>query len=181
MKPHQRNLPEQSSLRIGEGARPIDTSRSHGTVTAMVDLAHVARLVDADHGLSIVSLARADGSVSSSLVNAGLLAHPVDGATVFGFVVRGTAYKRRRLLAEPRVTVTVRAGWEWQAVEGTAELIGPLDRSAAAVDVPALLRAVFQAAGGTHDDWATYDRVMAEEQRTAVLVRPTRIYGNVGV
>ena len=148
----------------------------------MVDLAQVARLVGADHGLSIVSLGRADGTVSASLVNAGLLAHPVDGATVFGFVVRGTSYKRRRLLTEPRVTVTVRAAWEWQAVEGTAELIGPLDACAdLSVDVPALLRAVFQAAGGTHDDWATYDRVMAEEQRTAVLVRPTRVYGNVGV
>ena len=147
----------------------------------MVDLTQVVRLVDADHGLSIVSLVRADGTVSSSLVNAGVLAHPVDGTTVFGFVVRGTSYKRRRLLAEPRATVTVRAGWEWQAVEGTAELIGPLDPSAAAVDGPALLRAVFQAAGGTHGDWPEYDRVMAAEQRTAVLVRPTRVYGNVGV
>ena len=148
----------------------------------MVDLASVARLVGADHGLSIVSLVRADGTVSSSLVNAGLLAHPIDGTTVFGFVVRGSSYKRRRLLVEPRITVTVRVGWEWQAVEGTAELLGPLDAPAeASVDVPALLRAVFQAAGGTHDDWATYDRTMAEEQRTAVLVRPARVYGNVGV
>jgi hypothetical protein len=27
---------------------------------------------------------------------------------------------------------------------------------------------------GRHDDWATYDRVMREERRTAVLVTPTR-------
>jgi len=37
-----------------------------------------------------------------------------------------------------------------------------------------LLREIFTAAGGTHDDWDTYDRVMAEERRTAVLVTPER-------
>jgi hypothetical protein len=37
---------------------------------------------------------------------------------------------------------------------------------------------VFVAAGGTHDDWATYDRVMAEERRAAVLVSPVRVYSN---
>ena len=144
----------------------------------MVDLGQMARLIAADHGLAVVSIGRVDGTVSSSVVNAGLLPHPIGGATVLGFVVRGDAFKRRRLLADPRVTVTVRSGWEWQAVEGTAELIGPLDPH---VDVAALLRDVFRAAGGTHDDWAAYDRVMAHEQRTAVLVTPMRVYGNVGV
>ena len=41
-----------------------------------------------------------------------------------------------------------------------------------------LLRAVFTACGGTHDDWDTFDRVMREEGRVAVLVTPTRVYGN---
>jgi len=41
-----------------------------------------------------------------------------------------------------------------------------------------LLRAVFTAAGGTHDDWDTYDRVMAAEGRTAVLVEPRRVYAS---
>lgn len=39
---------------------------------------------------------------------------------------------------------------------------------------------VFTAAGGTHDDWDTYDRVMAEERRTVVLVAPHRVYTNPG-
>jgi hypothetical protein len=39
---------------------------------------------------------------------------------------------------------------------------------------------VFTAAGGTHDDFDTYDRVMAAERRTAVLIRPARISGNAG-
>jgi len=41
-----------------------------------------------------------------------------------------------------------------------------------------LLREIFIAAGGTHDDWDTYDRVMREERRTAVLVTPSRVYSN---
>ena len=146
----------------------------------MVDLAQMARLIGADHGLAVVSVGRTDGTVSSSVVNVGLLPHPVGGATVLGFVVRGDAFKRRRLKADPRVTVAVRSGWEWQAVEGTAELIGPLDPPDG-VDLAALLRDVFRAAGGTHDDWTAYDRTMAQEKRTAVVVTPLRVYGNVGV
>ena len=145
-----------------------------------VNLDQVRRLLGAEHGLSVVSLVRGDGTISSSVVNAGLLEHPVGGATMLAFVVRGSSYKRRRVRIDPRVNVTVRAGWEWQSVEGAAELIGPLDPHPNVGDVPALLRAVFRAAGGEHDDWDEYDRVMADEQRTAVLVSPTRVYGSVG-
>ena len=41
-----------------------------------------------------------------------------------------------------------------------------------------LLRDIYTAAGGTHDDWDEYDRVMADERRVAVLVTPERTYGN---
>jgi hypothetical protein len=41
-----------------------------------------------------------------------------------------------------------------------------------------LLRTIFRAAGGTHDDWDTYDRVMAEQRRAAVLITPRRVYTN---
>ena len=41
-----------------------------------------------------------------------------------------------------------------------------------------MLRAVFTAAGGTHDNWDEYDRVMAEQRRTVVLVAPSRVYSN---
>ena len=43
--------------------------------------------------------------------------------------------------------------------------------------LPQLLRVVFLSTGATHDDWPTYDRVMAEERRCAVLVQPDRTYG----
>jgi len=146
------------------------------------DLDQMRRLLGAEHGLTVVSLVRTGGTVSASVVNAGPLPHPVAGTTVVGFVVAGASYKLRRLRLEPRLTLTVRVGWEWQSVDGSAELIGPLDpHPSAEVDVPALLRDVFRAAGGTHSDWAEYDRVMAEERRTAVLVTPTRVYGNANV
>jgi hypothetical protein len=41
-----------------------------------------------------------------------------------------------------------------------------------------LLREIFTAAGGTHDDWDTYDSVMAGERRAAVLLSPQRVYTN---
>ena len=90
---------------------------------------------------------------------------------------------RRKLVnlrARPQLTAVARSGWEWAAVEGNAELIGPDDRAAGIDDegVRLLLRAIFTAAGGTHDDWDAFDRVMADERRTAVLVAPRRIYSN---
>jgi len=74
----------------------------------------------------------------------------------------------------------VRAGWDWAAAEGAVDLIGPDDPFPGldAERVRLLLRAVFTAAGGTHDDWHTYDRVMADERRTVVLTNPDRIYSN---
>jgi hypothetical protein len=74
----------------------------------------------------------------------------------------------------------VRAGWEWASAEGPAEIAGP-DELLPGFDpdgLPGLLRDVFTAAGGTHDDWPTYDRVMAEERRAAVMVSPERVYSN---
>jgi hypothetical protein len=74
----------------------------------------------------------------------------------------------------------VRTGGQWVAAEGPVQLVGP-DDPAPGVDAEGLrllLRAVFSAAGGTHDDWPTYDRVMAEERRTAVLIDPDRVYSN---
>jgi PPOX class probable F420-dependent enzyme len=146
----------------------------------MTDLTDFAGLVAAEHGLCVVSTVRADGSVQSSVVNAGVLAHPVTGAEVVGFVVRGGTRKLANLRARPRTTVVIRTGWQWATTEGPVELAGP-DDTLPGLDpgaLPQLLRDVFTAAGGQHDDWDTYDRVMAEERRTAVLVTPDRIYSN---
>ena len=71
-------------------------------------------------------------------------------------------------------------GWQWATVEGEASLFGPDDPDQAFDEerTRLLLREIFQAAGGTHDDWADYDRTMRDERRTAVVVAPSRVYTN---
>jgi len=84
----------------------------------------------------------------------------------------------RHLRAHPRATVVLRAGWQWTAVEGTVELVGP-DDPVDGVDperLRLLLREIFTAAGGTHEDFGAYDRAMAAERRAAVLVTPAQVY-----
>jgi PPOX class probable F420-dependent enzyme len=146
----------------------------------MTSISQFAELVPLDHGLSTVVTLGPGGAPQATVVNAGVLPHPVTGEPVVGFVSAGVAHKLAHLRADPTIAVVVRAGWLWATVEGTAELIGPDDPHP---DVDAerlrmLLREVFQAAGGSHDDWDTYDDVMRSERRTAVLVRPTRTYTN---
>lgn len=146
----------------------------------MTDVADFAALVDRDRGLCVVSTLRAAGTIQSSLVNAGVLKHPVTGAQVVGFTTRGGSAKLAHLRVRPRATIVVRAGWEWATVEGTVELAGPADPlpGVDAEGLRVLLRDVFTAAGGTHDDWPTYDRVMAEERRAVVMIAPERVYSN---
>jgi len=142
------------------------------------DLDDVRRLAATETGLATLACVRPDGTAALSVVNAGLLAHPVTGADVVGLVSVGRR-KIEYLRAGRTASIAFRRGWSWAGVEGPVDLIGPADPlpGFAAAGLPALLRAVFTAAGGTHDDWDTFDRVMAEEGRTAVLITPSRIYG----
>jgi PPOX class probable F420-dependent enzyme len=145
----------------------------------MTTLQDVIEIGGQDLFLAVVSTRRSDDAIQSSVVNAGVLPHPADGADVVGFVTYGRA-KLGNLRVRPQLSVTFRAGWQWATVEGRAELIGPDDPNPVidADGLRLLLRNVFVAAGGTHDDWDSYDRTMAEQRRTAVLVRPSRIYSN---
>src|SRR3954471_19522905 len=134
-------------------------------------------LASLDHGLCVVSMLRSDGGITASVVNAGVMQHPVNGANVVAFVARGLR-KLEHLRADARATVVARAGWRWAAVEGTAEIFGP-DDPHPDVDSEALrllLRNVFLAAGGSHDDWDAYDRALADERSAAVFVTPLRTY-----
>jgi PPOX class probable F420-dependent enzyme len=146
----------------------------------MTDLPAFEKLASADNGLVVFTTLRRDGSAQSSVVNAGVLAHPLSGELVVGLVAIGGARKLDHLRADPRTTVTARVGWQWATVEGTAELIGPDDPHVGVDDerLRVMLREIFTAAGGSHDDWDSYDRVMREQRRTAVLISPTRVYSN---
>jgi PPOX class probable F420-dependent enzyme len=144
----------------------------------MIDLTPFANLVPLDHGLSVVVTRRADHTPHTTVVNAGVLPHPITSSDTVAFVAAGGTRKLVHLRADPTIAVVVRAGWQWTAVEGTAQLIGPDDPhpDVNAEQLRLLLREIFTAAGGTHDDWAAYDQVMRDERRTAVLVTPARLY-----
>ena len=136
----------------------------------MTDLMDVARIAAADQNLAVVATTRADGSVQASVVNAGITNHPVTGEPVVALVTYGRT-KLANLRARPRASLTFRAGWSWASVEGRAEIAGPDDPFDGIDDerLRLLLREIFTAAGGSHDDWAAYDRAMADEHRAAVF------------
>jgi PPOX class probable F420-dependent enzyme len=144
----------------------------------MTTLAEAVALASEDQGLAVVSTLRADQTIQSSLVNAGVLDHPATGEPVLAFVTYGKV-KLANLRVRPQLSVTFRKGWKWGTVEGRAQLAGPDDPQPwlDAESLRLLLRQIFTAAGGTHDDWDEYDRVMAEQRRTAVLITPERVYG----
>jgi PPOX class probable F420-dependent enzyme len=145
----------------------------------MTTLDEFADLGRKEDGLAVVSTVRADATIQSSLVNAGVMRHPINGEPSLVFVTYGRV-KLANLRRRPQLTATFRSGWQWATVEGRAELIGP-DDAHPAIDrerLRLLLREAFTAAGGTHDNWDEYDRVMAEQRRALVFVQPERIYSN---
>ena len=139
----------------------------------------VRRFAGADQGLSVVSFARPDQSVHSTVVNAGVMGHPVTGEQVVALMVPGNTVKLRHWRHTPRATIVFRSGWSWIGVEGATIVIGPDDRYEGfdLSAVPQLLRGVFTAAGGTHEDWDEYDRGMVAERNAVVFIHPTRITG----
>ena len=146
----------------------------------MTTLQDAVALAQADRGLAVVSTLRADQTIQASLINAGIVAHPATAEPVLAFVTYGPV-KLTNLRARPQIALTFRSGWQWATVEGRAELAGPDDPQSFLRDpddLRLLLRAAFTACGGTHDDWDEYDRAMAEQRRTVVLVAPTRVYSN---
>lgn len=73
-------------------------------MTTLDDLTALAR---AEDHLMVVSTLRADGTIQSSLVNAGVMAHPIRGDEVVAFVTYG-ATKLGNLRARPQIALTAR-------------------------------------------------------------------------
>lgn len=145
----------------------------------MTTIEGAAALCRADQGLAVISTLRANGTIQASVVNATVMPHPLTGVQVVAFVTYGHV-KLGNLRKRPQASATFKHGYRWATVEGVAELIGPDDPRPYVDDerLRLLLREVFVAAGGVHDDWSVYDRVMAEERRAAVFIEPARIYGS---
>ena len=137
----------------------------------MADLAVVEQLAAGDHHLAVLAVGRADGSVQASVVSAGVTTDPVEGSPAVGLVAIGNSLKLRLLRKSGQATVVFKAGDQWAAVSGPARLIGPDDGTELGFDVPEVIRSVYRAAGGDHEDWSEFDRVMADERRCAG-VRP---------
>jgi PPOX class probable F420-dependent enzyme len=145
-----------------------------------VDLDVVRRLAaDANH-LAVVATTRRDGTIHASLVSAGVIDDPVTSEPSIGIVIGGDTAKLRHLRRTPRAAAVFQAGFRWVTVEGPVRVAGPddLDGGITAGEIPELLRRVFVAAGGTHENWAEFDRVMAAERRAAVFVQTDRIISN---
>ena len=146
----------------------------------MPDLTNVRAFLAEETGLAVVSTTQANGRVLSSVVNCGVFNHPITGETCVALVAMGAAARVGHVRRGSEVTVAVRRGWNWVGVTGPADLIGPYDTPASmdADGVRILLRDVYTAAGGKHDDWDEYDRAMAEDKRVDIFVSPERILGN---
>ena len=146
----------------------------------MADLEDVRRIGGAEHFLAVFTIAAGTGQVHASVVNAGVIGDPVDFAPGVAAVVAGNSRKLHLLRQVGRATVVFRSGWQWVSVAGPVRLIGPDDGFEFGLDVPETIRSVFRAAGGTHEDWNEFDRVMAAEQRCAVFVEAERVTSNAG-
>jgi PPOX class probable F420-dependent enzyme len=117
---------------------------------------------------AVVSTIRPSGTIQSTLVNVGIYA---DGV---GFTTVEQSRKEYNLRCNPACTITIHHGPYWITVEGKARLY-TWDNTDPET-MRRLLQEIYVAAGGTHDDWDTYDRVIREERRAAVVVVPERIY-----
>jgi hypothetical protein len=144
----------------------------------VADLEDVRRIAANDAHLAVLAVARKDGTVQTSVVNAGVIGDPVDGEASIGLVAMGASRKLALLRENPHASVVFKHGPAWVAVSGPTRLLGPDDPASSPLDVPATIREVFVAAGGTHDDWEEFDRVMAADRRCAIFVHAVRISAN---
>ena len=114
---------------------------------------------------------RRDGMPQQSLVTVGKM----DGG--LAFTTRSRNAKAYNLGRDPRCAIMlVRPDNRGFAVlDGRAEVHGPHNTDSDALRLR--LREVYRvAAGKEHPDWDEYDRVMLEEGRVTVLLRPDRIF-----
>jgi hypothetical protein len=70
----------------------------------MTDLARFQALVPLDHGLSVVVPRRADQTPHTTVVNAGVVPHPVTGGDAVAFVAAGGTLVNLSVAGHRRVT-----------------------------------------------------------------------------
>src|SRR3954464_11125070 len=92
-------------------------------------LERIKELGRQDYWLAVAITQRRSGEPAASVVNAGVLDHPVKGELVVAFVARGRTAKLTHLRREARATLVFRAGWQSVGVMGPVELAGPATRA----------------------------------------------------
>ena len=140
----------------------------------------VQRFLGQETGLATVSTIQKDGRILSSVVNCGVLPHPITQELCVAFVSAGNAARLKHIERGSEVTVAIRREWKWVSVSGEADLFGPkyLPENFDPEQLRILLRDVFISAGGVHDDFEEYDKVMASDKRVVVCVEIEQIRGN---
>jgi hypothetical protein len=146
----------------------------------MSSVQDVQRFLSLESGLATVSTAQVDGGILSSVVNCGIIPHPITKDLCVAFVSIGEAARLKHIERGSKATIAVRREWKWISVSGKANLFGPenLSESFDTESLRLLLREVFIAAGGTHENFEEYDDAMASEKRVGVCVEIDRILGN---
>ena len=91
----------------------------------MSDIEIFSNYLSEETGLATVSTTQADGRVLSTVVNCGMIKHPLTGGTCVAFVSGSKAARLRHIDRGSQVTVNVRRGWVWSSATGPADLIRP--------------------------------------------------------
>jgi len=105
-----------------------------------------------------------------------LVCGPYKGTVAF--VIRSDTAKLVNLRRDPRCSVlVVKSDWsDYAVLSGRATIHDWSDTDHETLRV--MLREVFIAAGGNHDNWGEYDRVMREERRAVIMVKPEIVFGH---
>lgn len=145
----------------------------------MTQLTEFMSLAAADNRLCVLSTTRPNGHIQSTVVNVGVIDHPVTGRQVAALVAETSARKVANLRSTPRATVAAKSAWDWATIEGTVEIVdargGPI--APGADEFRRLLREVSAAAvGGAADDWTEHISNLNLDEHVVVLITPVRVY-----
>jgi PPOX class probable F420-dependent enzyme len=119
-----------------------------------------ARSFVREHHRAILATTRPDGRPQMSAVSVAL---DEEGRPAIS--TRESAYKVRRIRADPRVSLFVMSEdfWNWIQIDGTATVLSLPDAMEPLV-------AQYRAVAGEHPDWDDYRRAMEEQNRVIVRI-----------
>ena len=126
----------------------------------------------AENRRGVLTTFRRDGAAQLSIITVGPYR---EGAA---FTTTEERAKLHNLRRNPRCSLLV-AREDWSAyivLQGAAQVFSAGNTDGE--ELRLLLQEVFRtAAGREHPNWAEYDRAMAEQRRSAIVVVPEHIYG----